>query len=268
MPSYRLFFLNEEGRVDGGEAFEAPNDAQAASIFAAIVDACSDVPGAFMLWRGAHRLLRSDSRRAADEPSRRLDVATRRRVLEIQQSILQGRSRVSHSKTLIEAMKSLRDLVEPSRQELDAWASFARNAVNAEKATLQLLDGGELRLIGSHGFDPPFLDFFGVVTRGEQCACSKVFDLRQQVVVPNVQESMLFSGQALMRELDCANVRSVISSPLLAKNGRMVGVVSTHKSQTWSRAENDLERHRQMADQVVAMIAQAIPPEVHMGEAP
>lgn len=258
MPSYRIFFLNEEGRVDGREGFEAANDAEAERVCAAVVAACSDVPGGFMLWRGARQLLSTDSPKSrACQAAPVVDADTQRKVLDLEKSILQGRWRISQSRTLLRAMKSLRDQIEPPRGELDDWAAFACAAADADKASLQLLQGGELQLVGVSGFDQQFSDFFGVVTHDEQCCCARVFRQRQQIVVPDVQESMLFGGRELMKALERAGVRSVISSPLLASDGRLIGVISTHKSEIWSRAENDSERHRQMADQVAAMVAQA-----------
>ena len=253
MPSYRIFFLTAEGRVDGGEAFEAANDDEAMTIYSALADACSDIPGGFMLWRGARRLSKTETPRS--QPGfavARLDTAARRRVLDLGETIRQGRWRVSRSARLQQATRSLRDQADP----FDKWADFARAAANAEMATLQLLEGDELRLVGSCGFDWPFLDFFKVVRQDEACACGKVFEQGRQIVVPDIHESMIFAGQESLEVLESAGVRSVIATPLLAIDGRMVGVVSTHKSRAWSQVENESGELRQLADRIARLVTQ------------
>jgi PAS domain S-box-containing protein len=104
----------------------------------------------------------------------------------------------------------------------------AIEVTDADMGNLQLYDDAtaSLRIVAERGFSPPFLEHFGTV-RGGHGACGEAVRSRQQTIVENVAESPLFDG-ASQRVLEAAEVRSVQSTPLTSRDGRILGVISTH----------------------------------------
>jgi GAF domain-containing protein len=111
---------------------------------------------------------------------------------------------------------------------------------DADMGNLQLYDHGTetLGIVAERGFSRPFLDHFATV-RGGRGACGEAMRRGQQIIVEEVAESPLFDGPSL-RVIEAAGVRSVQSTLLLSRDGRTLGVISTH----WRR------RHRPDPEQL------------------
>lgn len=105
-------------------------------------------------------------------------------------------------------------------------------AVAIEKADFGKLQAynaarGELTIVAKHGFSAEFLEYFGRL-RDLATACTEAMRTRLRVVVYDVATDPMFFGrpsrEALLRE----GVRAVHSTPLICKDGALVGVLSTH----------------------------------------
>jgi GAF domain-containing protein len=117
--------------------------------------------------------------------------------------------------------------------------------------TLQFLDGDHLKLVGAFGFKQPFLDFFDTV-KGNECACGTALESRRQIVVPDVDSSEIFAGKpslAVMREAGSA---AVVSTPLIGRDGKLLGMSSIHKRSMFDPTEIELETFRWVAHAISA----------------
>ena len=56
MALYRLYVLNDSGRIESGDDFEAPSDDVALVVADMLCEACSDVCDRFELWQGVRRV--------------------------------------------------------------------------------------------------------------------------------------------------------------------------------------------------------------------
>ena len=63
MAPYRVYFLNESGRIEAGHDFEAPSDAAALIVADMLCEACADVCDRFELWQGVRRVEKLPVRR-------------------------------------------------------------------------------------------------------------------------------------------------------------------------------------------------------------
>jgi PAS domain S-box-containing protein len=99
----------------------------------------------------------------------------------------------------------------------------------ADMGNIQLLDhgSGALKIVASRGFDKPFLEFFNAVHEG-QAACGTALRSGERVVIEDVTTSPVFMGTPALEVLLAAGVRAVESTPLLARSGKIVGMLSTH----------------------------------------
>ncbi|HEX4921628.1 MAG TPA: GAF domain-containing protein [Candidatus Bathyarchaeia archaeon] len=103
------------------------------------------------------------------------------------------------------------------------------DATAANFGNVQLFDTRNrvLRIVGQHGFESEFLEYFDPVHYDDQCVCGHAMKQRSRTVIPDVATDPLFSSEVrgvLLR----AKVRSVQSTPLLNPLGKFVGMVSTH----------------------------------------
>jgi two-component sensor histidine kinase len=108
---------------------------------------------------------------------------------------------------------------------LDAAIAIA----DAKKGNIQLydLDSDALILTAQRGFHDFFLRYFKEV-RNDATACATAMRSREQIVVEDVTNSEIFSGQPSRNVLLAEDVRAVISTPLAGSTGVLLGMVSVH----------------------------------------
>jgi hypothetical protein len=128
---------------------------------------------------------------------------------------------------------------------LEAMMSLAR----ADRGNVQLADPatGALCIVAHHGFDAEFLAHFATV-EDDQSACGRAASRKAQVVVSDVMADKRFEPH---RGIAAASgFRAVQSSPMLDKNGQLVGVVSTHYKNPHAPSARDLRIIRRYVDLV------------------
>jgi len=137
--------------------------------------------------------------------------------------------------------------------QFDYLLEVAIAEIGADTGTAQALDPvtGCLRLVASRGFDKHFLDFFAVVPDGDHCACGTALKRGDRIIVADVERSPIFVGQRSGDVLREAEVRSVQSTPLVGRNGNLVGMVSTHWRHMWEPMDDALKRLDTMIDRVM-----------------
>jgi len=111
---------------------------------------------------------------------------------------------------------------------LQAVIDTAVDVSSAHMGTLQLYDTAteSLHIVAHRGFQPPFLAYFATV-HDSPVACCEAMRRRTSVIVEDVSSSALFDGPA-MAVMEAAGVRAVQSTPMMSREGRLLGVFSTH----------------------------------------
>jgi GAF domain-containing protein len=141
---------------------------------------------------------------------------------------------------------------------LEEVLSLAR----ADRGNVQLADpeSGTLRIIAQHGFDERFLHHFKEVT-DDGSACGRAAKRNAQLVITDV---LFDRGFEPHREIAASSgFRAVQSTPLTDREGRLVGVVSTHYSRPYALPARDMRiirRYADMAGQVLAARLKAVVP--------
>jgi two-component system CheB/CheR fusion protein len=112
------------------------------------------------------------------------------------------------------------------RTVLDA----ALEVTGAQKGNVQIYDerAGRLRIVAHHGFAPAFLEFFACVRDDDAAACRESLRRNERVVVEDIARSALFAGTQAQTVLLDEGVRAVQSTPIVSREGKVVGVFSTH----------------------------------------
>jgi len=114
-------------------------------------------------------------------------------------------------------------------RNLNTVVDTAITITGADKGNLQLLDPttGVLTIAAQRGFEAPFLNFFSAV-RDDASACAAAMRSGERVIVEDVRKSEIFAGQPSTEVLIDAGVCAVISTPLIAGSGNLLGMISTH----------------------------------------
>jgi len=135
---------------------------------------------------------------------------------------------------------------------LDAAAEIMRS----DFASMQMLyrdrgESGELRLLGFRGFDADAARFWEWVRADSDCTCGEALRSGTRVIAPNVEESAFMAGTDDLVAYRRAGIRSAQSTPLVSRDGRILGMLSTH----WREPHQPSERELRMLDILVRQAA-------------
>jgi len=169
------------------------------------------------------------------------------RILEINRDITERKRAESRLTADLNALTRMHALgerllvtggLQPLLQEImDAAVSI----VGAEKGTLQLLEGDSLRIVAHHGHRQPFLQFFASA-KNQASVCGEATRRGERVVVSDVETSSLFIGTPSLPVLREAGVRAVQSTPMISRNGALLGIITTQWGVPFTSDEHDLWR--------------------------
>jgi signal transduction histidine kinase/CheY-like chemotaxis protein len=212
-------------RQDAPQAFGVP-DAVALVLYAASAIAIT-VLGEGM--RAAQRRLEQHLVAAEEEQGRlRREIAERERV---ERTLEESEGRLAAQ---LEAMTRLHALSArlATCENLDAGLGdvldSAMVAVNADFGNVQLYDPADdlLEIVVQRGFSPAFLDHFRHVRGDDGSACAEALAAGTRVVIEDVERDSSFAPHlGIAAE---AGFRAVQSTPLQARTGAVLGVLSTH----------------------------------------
>lgn len=177
------------------------------------------------------------------------DITTRKRMENRLSADLDALTRMhALSNQRLEAGK-----LEPLLQEImDAAVAIA----GAKKGTLQLIEGDSLRIVAQHGHDRSFLDFFDAA-ENVVSVCGEAMNRGERVVIEDVEMNPLFAGTPSLPVLQNAGVRAVQSTPLISREGKLLGILTTHWGIPYVPDAHDLWRIDLLARQAADMIQHA-----------
>jgi len=154
--------------------------------------------------------------RAADaDPDTEAGAARRRLAAEVQ-----ALSRLNEASSRLWHVSDL-------KTGLEEILSAAIALLGGDKGNVQLLgDDGVLRIVAQQGFEREFLDAFREVTIDDSGACGRALRLARRVIIEDVDSDEPY---APLRDVArAAGYRAVQSTPMISRDGRSLGVISTH----------------------------------------
>jgi PAS domain S-box-containing protein len=146
--------------------------------------------------------------------------------------------------------------VQSFEQLLQKTMDAAVAIVGADRGTLQLIEGDSLRIVASNGHREPFLDFFASV-ENRASACGQAMVQLERVVIPDVEESLIFAGTSSLPVMREAGVRAVQSTPLVSRTGMLLGILTTQWNVPYTPDKHDLWRIDLLARQAADLIEHA-----------
>jgi signal transduction histidine kinase/ActR/RegA family two-component response regulator len=113
---------------------------------------------------------------------------------------------------------------------------------------------GALELIAHHGLDAEALAFWHWVHPGRATTCGRALEVSARVIVPDFESCDFIAGSEDLVAFRKAGVKSAQSTPLLTRDGRLVGMITTH----WTRDHEPGERELRLLDIVARQAADLI----------
>ncbi len=151
-----------------------------------------------------------------------LDISDRKRAEERLAADLSALTRMHTLSTRILESQDAESLLQ---EIMDAAVAIS----DADRGTLQLLEGETLRIVAHRGHQQTFLEFFASA-ENVASVCGLALKRGERVVIPDVEISPLFVGTSSLQALRVAGVRAVQSTPLMTRGGKLLGILTTHWS--------------------------------------
>ena len=120
--------------------------------------------------------------------------------------------------------------------------------------------GGELQLLASRGLSAEALAYWQWVRPTAHSSCTLALRLGQRAIVPDFEEWDEIAGTEDLLAFRGAGIRSAQTTPLLSRDGTLLGMITTHWSKPHRPSARDLRLldilARQAADLLERMIAE------------
>jgi signal transduction histidine kinase/ActR/RegA family two-component response regulator/PAS domain-containing protein len=183
------------------------------------------------------------SREAAEESNRKLrqEIDQRQRVEE---ALLESERRLSAEAEALAKLNELSSRLWRCRnlhEGLDEMLGAVIELLGADQGCVQLLnDDGILTIDAQRGFELQFPEMFQHVSAEHDSACGRALRTGRQVIIDDVETDAAYGR--LRSIARAAGYRAVIATPLLAGDGTLQGMLSTHFSSAHRPGEQELRR--------------------------
>lgn len=124
------------------------------------------------------------------------------------------------------------------------FADAAAGIVDSDAASVQVYDEehGGLRLAAWRGFHPVSAAFWELVVPESASTCGMALVTGERVVVPDLEVEPALAGSEDLYEYRRSRLSAVQSTPLVAVDGRVVGMLSTHWRTSHEPSASELRR--------------------------
>lgn len=151
---------------------------------------------------------------------------------------------------------STRLIQEDAESLHDAILDAALNLLRSDMATMQLFDPARngLTMLSSRGFDPEHIKLFHWVGRDAGSSCAAAMRAASRVTIPDIELSEHCVGKPEHGALRLCGIRAAQSTPLLSRDGTMIGMITNH----WRQPHTPDERALQLIDVLARQAADLI----------
>jgi PAS domain S-box-containing protein len=133
--------------------------------------------------------------------------------------------------------------------------------MNSQYSSLQMYypedspaHGGELRLLAYRGFSDHAATFWEWVKPSQGCTCGIALRTGRRVISPDVEKDPDIAGTEDLAAYLETGIHAVQTTPLLSRDGSIVGMISTHWSEPHAPSKRDLRMFDILARQAADLI--------------
>jgi PAS domain S-box-containing protein len=201
---------------------------------------------------GTRVIVETHGRPMSSDPAVRLtsirDITDRKRAEDRLATDLAALTRMHELSGLTQGSRGFEAMLQ---EVMDAAVSI----MGADKGTLQLMEGDSLRIVAHHGHSQVFLDFFASA-ENVASVCGEATRRGERVIVEDVETSVLFAGTDSLEVMRGAGIKTVQSTPLMSREGELLGILTTQWCSLHLPDQHDLWRVDLLARQASDMIVQ------------
>lgn len=146
---------------------------------------------------------------------------------------------------------------QPVESLYECLAAAAATLLQSDFASMQMVHperGGALRLIAQRGFDDEAASAWAWVGRDSTSSCGAALRAGCRVIVADVEHCAFMAGTGSVEVYMRAGIRAAQSTPLYARDGHLVGMLSTHWRQPHVPSERELALFDILARQAADLI--------------
>ena len=192
------------------------------------------------------------------------DITERRRVDEaLRESRTQLKADLADARLLQQV--STEWIREGDAQALyEQMLDTAVGIMRSQYASVQMVENGangnghgeepHLRLLGHRGFSSAAASFWQKVQLDSRTTCGASLRTSKRMIVSDVAECEFMAGSEDLSMFQQAGIRSMQSTPLVARDGRLVGIISTH----WDHPHQPPEKQLRLLDVLARQAADLI----------
>ncbi|PRA31489.1 ATP-binding protein [Pseudomonas poae] len=145
----------------------------------------------------------------------------------------------------------------------------AVSITGSQFGTMQLLcpqghpsgHGGELQLLCSRGLPPEAVGFWQWVSPMAYSSCTQALKVGQRAIIPDFEEWTDIAGTEDLDAFRRAGIRSAQTTPLRSRDGRLLGMISTHWRTPHQPSDRDLRLLDILARQAADLLERTIADE-------
>jgi len=131
----------------------------------------------------------------------------------------------------------------------------AKQIMHSQFASLQRLEpNGELHLLAWSGFHPESARHWQTISTDSVTSCAETSRALVRSTIADAEKAPELRGTQDLEEFRRSGIRSMQSTPLISRNGKQVGVVSTHWSDVHVPGEGELRLFDVLARQAADLI--------------
>ena len=126
----------------------------------------------------------------------------------------------------------------------------------ADAAAIQLYDADtrRLQLLASRNLHPQSHAFWQEIDASHASACKQFLTIHERVIIEDAEAYACMVGTADLEEFRRTGIRAVQSTPLMARSGRFIGLISTHWHTPRRLADDDFRLLDVLARQLADLI--------------
>lgn len=128
--------------------------------------------------------------------------------------------------------------------------------MRSDMGSVQMLypERNDLRLLAWKGFAGASADFWEWVRLDSATSCGVALATGKRVIVPDVETCEFMAGSKDLDFYRLSDIRAVQSTPLISREGRIVGMISTHWHEVHEPSKRDLQLLDVLARQAADLI--------------
>ena len=174
-------------------------------------------------------------------------------------ALRESQERLTHELESTEKLHALSTLLIQEDKVTDLYQQIVTAAVElmrSDMGSIQMYhpEKNQLELLGSKGFHSESAKFWEWVNADSKSSCGMALENNERIIIADVDVDETMAGSEDLYFSQLSGIRSVQSTPLISRDGSVVGMISTHWSKPYQPSKRELQLFDVLARQAADLI--------------